>query len=134
MVVIRTGKRSLRPALRIGIGIAVVNQLIGVNAIIYYTPTILRQTGFGAQAAILGSVGVGLVNMIVTFVALLLVDRAGRRPLILGGTAGCVIALIVLGALYLLPSQEGVVAYLIVATLMVYTRPSRPAWAWRSGC
>ena len=111
---------ELRPALRIGIGIAAVNQLIGVNAVIYYTPTILKQTGFGAQAAILGSVGIGLVNVIVTFIALRLVDRAGRRPLILGGTAGCVVALLALGGLYLLPSQDGVVGYLIVVLLMVY--------------
>jgi sugar porter (SP) family MFS transporter len=111
---------ELRPALRIGIGIAAVNQLIGVNAVIYYTPTILKQTGFGAQAAILGSVGIGLVNMIVTFIALRLVDRAGRRPLILGGTAGCVVALLALGGLYLLPSQDGVVGYLIVVLLMIY--------------
>ena len=111
---------EMRPALRIGIGIAAVNQLIGVNAVIYYTPTILQQTGFGAQAAILGSVGIGLVNMIVTFIALRLVDKAGRRPLILGGTAGCVIALLVLGGLYLLPSQDGAVGYLIIVMLMVY--------------
>jgi MFS family permease len=49
------------------------------------------------------------------------VDRAGRRPLILAGTAGCVLALLALGGLYLLPSQGGVVGYLIVAGLMVYS-------------
>jgi MFS family permease len=58
--------------------------------------------------------------MIVTFIALRLVDRAGRRPLILGGTADCVVALLALGGLYLLPSQDGVVGYLIVVLLMIY--------------
>jgi sugar porter (SP) family MFS transporter len=113
-------KPELRPAIAVGVGVAAINQLIGVNAIIYYAPTILTQTGFGDQAAILSSVGIGAVNVLVTIIALRLVDRAGRRPLILAGTAGCVLALLVLGALYLLPSQDGVVGYLIVAGLMVY--------------
>jgi sugar porter (SP) family MFS transporter len=113
-------KPELRPAIAVGVGVAAINQLIGVNAVIYYAPTILSQTGFGDQAAILSSVGIGAVNVLVTIVALRLVDRAGRRPLILAGTAGCVLALLALGALYLLPSQDGVVGYLIVAGLMVY--------------
>jgi MFS family permease len=100
--------------------VAAINQLIGVNAVIYYAPTILNQTGFGDQAAIPSSVGIGAVNVLVTIVALRMVDRAGRRPLILAGTAGCVLALLALGGLYLLPSQDGVVGYLIVAGLMVY--------------
>lgn len=91
---------------------AAINQLIGVNAVIYYAPTILAQTGFGDQAAILSSVGIGAVNVLVTVVALRLVDRLGRRPLILAGTAGCVLALLALGALYLLPSQVAGLVFL----------------------
>jgi sugar porter (SP) family MFS transporter len=112
--------RPLRPALRIGVGVPAFNQLVGVNAVIYYTPTILKQTGFGASASILGSVGVGVVNVALTALALALIDRVGRRPLVLTGTALIAVALGALGVLYLLPSQTGVVGALIVVGLCVY--------------
>ncbi len=110
----------LRPALRVGVGVPAINQLVGVNAVIYYTPTILKQSGFGDSASILGSVGVGVVNVILTLVALMLVDRVGRRPLVLVGTAAITAALVFLGALYLLPDQDGFVGVLLVVGLCVY--------------
>ena len=112
--------KPLRPALRIGVGVPTINQLVGVNAVIYYTPTILKQTGFGDSAAILGSVGVGVVNVVLTLTALLLIDKVGRRPLVLTGTALLVAALFALGSLYLLPDKTGVVGVLIVVGLCVY--------------
>jgi sugar porter (SP) family MFS transporter len=111
---------ELRPSLRVGIGVPAINQLVGVNAVIYYTPTILKQTGFGSSASILGSVGVGVVNVALTAVALALIDRIGRRPLVLWGVGVLTVALAALGALYLLPSQDGVAGALIVAGLCVY--------------
>ncbi|MCW2903834.1 MAG: bicyclomycin resistance protein TcaB [Streptosporangiaceae bacterium] len=111
---------KLRPAILLGVAVAATNQLVGVNAIIYYTPTLLTRTGFGASAAILSTVGIGLVNMIVTFIALSLVDRLGRRPLLLGGTALVVLDLIFLGVLYLLPSEKGLVSLLTVLALCIY--------------
>ncbi|NJC72794.1 sugar porter family MFS transporter [Planosporangium thailandense] len=111
---------QLRPAVLLGVVVAATNQLVGVNAIIYYTPTLLTRTGFGANAAILSTVGIGLVNMIVTIVALSVVDRLGRRPLLLGGIAVVVVDLIFLGALYLLPAQAGPLRWLTVAALCVY--------------
>lgn len=113
-------KPNLRPALRVGVGVPAINQLVGVNAIIYYTPTILHQTGFGNSASILGSVGVGTMNVLLTLLALLLIDRVGRRPLVLVGVGTLTVALAVLGALYLLPSQKGAVGVLIVVGLCVY--------------
>ena len=112
--------RPIRPALRIGVGVPAFNQLVGVNAVIYYTPTILKQTGFGSSASILGSVGVGVVNVALTLLALYLIDRVGRRPLVLTGVGVLTVALAVLGALYLLPSQDGVVSGLIVVGLCLY--------------
>jgi sugar porter (SP) family MFS transporter len=113
-------KPALRPALRVGVGVPAINQLVGVNAIIYYTPTILHQTGFGNSASILGSVGVGTMNVLLTFIAILLIDRIGRRPLVLVGVGTLTVALAVLGALYLLPSQHGAVGVMIVVGLCVY--------------
>ncbi len=88
---------EVRPALRLGIGVAAANQLIGVNAVIYYAPTLLTQAGFGSSAAIAAQVGIGTVNMIVTVLALMFVDRLGRRPLLIGGTAVSTLALGVMG-------------------------------------
>ncbi len=111
---------NLRPALRVGVGVPAINQLVGVNAVIYYTPTILHQIGFGASASILGSVGVGTMNVLLTLIALLVIDRVGRRPLVLIGVGVLTVALAALGALYLLPSQHGAVGALIVVGLCVY--------------
>jgi sugar porter (SP) family MFS transporter len=111
---------ALRPALVLGVEVAATNQLVGVNAVIYYAPTILEQAGFGSSAAILASVGIGAINVLVTVVALLLVDRVGRRPLLLGGIVAVVVALLFLGALYQLPDQQGLAGVLLVLGLCVY--------------
>ncbi|TCK26037.1 sugar porter family MFS transporter [Pseudonocardia endophytica] len=110
---------QLRPALVLGIGVAAVNQLVGVNAVIYYAPTILQGV-FGSAGAILATVGIGLVNAIVTAVALMRIDKWGRRPLLLGGLGLVVAALVALVVLFLLPDQSGVVGALIVVALCVY--------------
>jgi sugar porter (SP) family MFS transporter len=110
----------MRPALRIGIGVPAINQLVGVNAVIYYTPTILKNAGFGDTAATLSTVAIGAINVLVTLIALGLIDRVGRRPLLIGGVVVVDLALAFLGALYLLPQQKGVVAVLLVIGLCVY--------------
>jgi sugar porter (SP) family MFS transporter len=111
---------SVRPALIVGVGIAFFNQMVGVNAVIYYAPSILEDAGFSASAAILATTGVGIVNMLVTLCALLLIDRLGRRPLLVIGMSGVLLSLLVLGGAYLLPGDPSAVGFLLVAGLMVY--------------
>jgi sugar porter (SP) family MFS transporter len=113
-------RSSVRPALVVGVGIAFFNQMVGVNAVIYYAPSILEDAGFSASAAILATTGVGIVNMLVTLCALLLIDRLGRRPLLLVGMSGVLLSLIVLGGAYLLPGDPSAVGFLLVVGLMVY--------------
>ncbi len=110
----------VRPALTVGVGIAFFNQMVGVNAVIYYAPTILERAGLGTSAALLSTVVIGLVNSLVTGAALLSIDRLGRRPLLLIGMSGVVLALFVLGAAYLLPAGSGFVGFILVVGLMVY--------------
>ncbi|HZT70697.1 MAG TPA: sugar porter family MFS transporter [Terriglobia bacterium] len=94
------GGRFKRP-LMIGVGLAVFQQITGINAILYYTPTILQMAGFkSASSAILATVLVGGVNFVVTVVALLLLDHVGRRPLLLFGIAGMILTLTCLGYLF----------------------------------
>ena len=91
------GAAWVRPALVVAIGLAVFQQIIGINTIIYYAPTTLTNVGFEASGAILANVGIGVVNVAMTLVAIRVVDRAGRKPLLLGGLVGMVLSLAVLG-------------------------------------
>jgi MFS family permease len=77
---------GLRRALLVGVGLAILQQLVGINTIIYYAPTIFSYAGFtSAHTAILATSVVGVLNVLATIVAVLLVDRVGRRPLLLWG-------------------------------------------------
>ncbi len=79
----------LRSAMIVGVGLAVAQQITGINTVIYYAPTIFKFAGLSSSsAAILASVGVGAVNVVFTVVAMQLIDRAGRRPLLLISLAG----------------------------------------------
>lgn len=88
----------VRPALIAGLGLAFLQQFIGTNTIIYYAPKTFTNVGFEDSAAILGTVGIGTVNVLMTLVAIRMIDRIGRKPLLLFGNAGMVISLIVLSA------------------------------------
>lgn len=112
---------SLRLPLIIGIGLAIFQQFTGINTVIYYAPTIFQLAGLhSASAAILATVGVGAVNVLLTIVALRLLDRVGRRPLLLYGLVGMVISLGVLGGAFLLAGSSPIVAWLAVISLAVY--------------
>lgn len=111
----------IRPALIVGVGLAVFQQITGINTVIYYAPTILQFAGFhSASSAILATVGVGIVNMVMTIVALFLVDRVGRRPLLLIGVAGMVLSLAALGVSFGEPRLAHVLGPVAMASLMVY--------------
>ncbi len=110
----------VRPMLVVGVGLAMLQQLVGINTIIYYAPTIMEATGLGASVSILATLGVGIVNVVFTVVALVIIDRVGRRPLLLAGLTGIIISLTILGLAYLLPSLEGVVSWITFAGLILY--------------
>lgn len=90
-------ERWVRPALIVAIGLAVLQQLIGINTIIYYAPTTLTSVGYGAESAIYANLVIGTLNVVATIVAIRIVDRVGRKPMLLGGLVGMVTSLTVLG-------------------------------------
>jgi len=111
---------SVRMALVIGIGLAIFQQVTGINTVIYYAPLIVQSAGIStASGAILATAGIGLVNVIMTIVAMWLIDHVGRRPLLLVGIAGMILSLGVLGFVFRMPTG-GALAWLAVITLMVY--------------
>jgi sugar porter (SP) family MFS transporter len=110
-----------RAALMVGVGLAILQQISGINTVIYYAPTIVQFTGVGSSAtAILATVGVGVINVAATVVALRLLDRVGRRPLLIGGAAVMGLALTALGAAFLGKPADSGNSVIAVVALMVY--------------
>lgn len=95
-------KPGLRRALLLGILLSVFGQLSGVNIVVYYGPKILAAAGFQNAGALLAQVGFGFINLVFTIVALSLIDRVGRRPLLIGGMAVVTLALAAIGFVFLL--------------------------------
>jgi SP family arabinose:H+ symporter-like MFS transporter len=85
--------RRLRKPILLAIFVAFFNQLSGINAILYFAPRIFELTGLGAKAALLQSIGIGITNLVFTFVGLWLIDRLGRRTLLYIGSFGYIISL-----------------------------------------
>jgi sugar porter (SP) family MFS transporter len=113
--------RHVRPALVVGLGLAVFQQITGINTVIYYAPKILQSAGFASTSgAILATAGVGVVNFATTIVAMFLVDRAGRRPLLLIGIAGMIVTLAVLALSFHTTNQSHNLAWIAVICLMGY--------------
>ncbi len=112
---------QLRPALIVGIGLAVFQQVTGINTVIYYAPLIVQSAGISsASGAILTTAGIGIVNVLMTIVSMWLIDRIGRRPLLLTGIAGMVVTLGVLGWAFHSASPTGALSWIAVISIMVY--------------
>lgn len=85
--------KHLSKPIMLAILIAFFNQMSGINAILYFAPRIFELTGLGAEAALLQSIGIGLTNLVFTFVGLWLIDRLGRRTLLYIGSFGYILSL-----------------------------------------
>jgi len=101
--------------------LAVFNQISGINAIIYYAPRIFEMTGLGASSALLSSAGVGLVNLIATIAAIAVIDRFGRRKLMLIGSVGLMTTLALVARAFFTQDFTGVpvLIFLFIASFAV---------------
>ncbi len=113
-------KPDIRPLLWIGIGLAVFQQFVGINTVIYYAPTILAKTGLTNSASITQTIFVGVTNVVFTIIAVLLLDRVGRRRLLLIGTVGLTVSIIFLGVFFASPGLQQHASYLALLALLVY--------------
>lgn len=115
---------TLKIPLVIGIGLAILQQVTGVNTVVYYAPAIFKGAGLQSNAAaIAATVGLGVVNVIMTIVAIYLLDRVGRRPLLLWSAAGMTIALLLLGLGFVFgrgAEEGGMLGAVTGVSLMVY--------------
>lgn len=88
----------------IGVGIAVIQQLTGVNTIMYYAPTMLKAVGMSDNAALIATIANGVISVLMTFVGIWLLGRIGRRTMTMIGQFGCTACLVFIGAVsYLMP-------------------------------
>jgi len=87
---------AMKFVLTIGIAIAVLQQITGINSVFFYAPMIFEQSGIGTDAAFMQAVLVGLVNLAFTIVAILLIDKLGRRPLLIFGLTGMAVCMLTL--------------------------------------
>lgn len=88
---------GLRTALLVGVVLAVLQQVTGINAIMYYAPEIFKEAGAGTNASLVQTILVGLINFLFTILALWLIDKAGRKALLLVGSALMTVSLLVIG-------------------------------------
>lgn len=103
-------------ALGIAVALAIFQQITGINVVLYYAPEIFKSAGLDASKAINDTVLVGLVNMAFTLVAIWLVDRLGRKLLLLAGTAGMGASLALLGAAFYFHMEKG--PWVLLCTLL----------------
>lgn len=109
----------VRPMVAVGILVAFFANACGINLVVYFAPQILQSVGMGSAASLLATVGLGVVNVLFTVVGMFMVDKMGRRPMLLIGSIGMTISLGVLAILLAFPVTDGT-ALLAFICLAVY--------------
>lgn len=111
---------GLRVALIVAVGLAVLQQFVGINTIIYYAPIVTGYSGIGTtgNVSLIGAIIVGVVNVLSTILAIFLVDRLGRRPLLLFGTTGCMLTLLATGIIFLVGAKH--LGLLLLVVILLY--------------
>ncbi|WNK42131.1 sugar porter family MFS transporter [Pantoea agglomerans] len=110
----------------LGVGIAAIQQLTGVNTIMYYAPTMLTAAGLSNDAALFATIANGVISVVMTLAGIWLIGKVGRRPLVLIGQMGCTCCLFFIGLVcWLMPEYlNGTVnllrAYLVLAGMLMF--------------
>jgi MFS family permease len=104
----------------VGLGLAIFQQVSGINTVLYYAPTIFSSIGLGSLASILATVGIGVVNVGMTFVAIRYADRVGRRFLLLVGVSGMIVSLALLGLIFQVASLSGTIGWIAAIVMIAY--------------
>ena len=109
----------MRRILYIGIGLALAQQLTGINTAEYYAPTIMKSTGLGTNAALISTIFVGAIGVIGTVLGIYLLGKANRRPLLFIGFAGVAASDLILAILFTFPDSTAR-SYLILVFIMLF--------------
>jgi sugar porter (SP) family MFS transporter len=112
--------KSVRPAVVVGITLAVFQQLCGINVVFNYTSTIFESVGANLNQQLFETVSIGIVNLVFTLVAMWQVDKLGRRPLMLVGSLGLSIVYIILAFLLQNQAAAGLVSIFVLLAIAMY--------------
>ena len=115
-----TGNANFRRSVLLGITLQVMQQFTGMNVVMYYAPRIFKLAGFGQDAQMWGTAIVGVVNVLATFIAIGLVDRAGRRPMLVAGFSVMTLGMAVLGLLIYVGIDSETQRLCAVGALLVF--------------
>lgn len=104
----------------LAISIGMFNQLSGINAILYYLNDIFAKAGFNKVSADLQSVAIGATNLLFTIIAMTIIDKVGRKPLLLIGAVGTAVCLAGVGAIFYSGSNEGLLVWLLIGFIAFF--------------
>ncbi len=111
----------IRRIVLIGVGLAFLSQMTGVNSVMYYAPSILIHTGLGTSASIVATIGNGVVSVVaVAFGSMVLLPRFRRRPMLMVGQVGVTCCLALIGAVFVFMPQSTFRSYLVLALMMLF--------------
>lgn len=110
----------LRRLLLIGIGVAIVNQITGVNSIMYYGTQILQESGFGTKAALIANIGNGLISVIAVIIGIWLVGRVNRRPILMIGLSGTTTALLFIAIFSIVLDGAAALPYIVLSLTVLF--------------
>ena len=117
-------KRAVLPAILTGIGLAMFQQFCGINTVFNYAPKIFQSIGASKDDQLLQTVFIGAVNLVFTILAMALVDKLGRKPLMLIGAGGlCLLYVLIVNALH---SGSGILSGLLLAAIGTYAMTLAP--------
>jgi SP family arabinose:H+ symporter-like MFS transporter len=123
-------KPKIRSLLFIGIILAVFQQITGINTIMYYAPKIFANVGDSNNSALLQTIAIGCTNVIFTLVAMALIDRFGRKLLIMTGSAGMMLMLLGLSALFFMKQTSGVMVLVFILGYIAFFGASLGPAVW----
>lgn len=118
--------KDFRPAVMVGIGLAVFQQLCGINVVFNYTSTIFEAVGADLNRQLFETVAIGIVNLIFTILAMWQVDKLGRKPLMLVGSLGLAISYLVIAFLLQSKVSAGLLSIFVLLAISIYSSSLAP--------
>ena len=112
--------KGIRTAVLVGAAIAILGQFMGVNAVLYYGPSIFERAGWSGSDSLFAQILVGAVNMLTTVLALAIIDRVGRKKLVYWGVSGMVLSLLLIGTCFLTGERSGMPDGVLLAAFLCY--------------
>lgn len=113
-------KKGTMKAVLIGAAIAMLGQFMGVNAVLYYGPTIFEDAGLSSGDSLLYQFGIGVINTLTTVLALCIIDKVGRKALVYWGVSGMIVSLVLIAAYFLWGQSLGLPGIVLLVFFLMY--------------